>query len=269
MITKKTMTTWFAAFLLFGGFAMSASGTAKKDSHDKAQAPIYASAPVKASTPIAAPVIPQPLLVKVQALPDGKEKSSWREPDFWLAVVTLALVVATLAVAEFTRRLANDAKESSAKTMRAYVQVSTGEFNLPLNQHSLSSDRAVAFDVRNTGQTPASAVEFWYEFETYPVGGPVPTTQTLYFPQGPRNNPPAFFPEIGAGQHFEVRHVISDPRELEMLASASSGNASVFIKGVVIYRDIFNSEDRKTFFKRVLAPNQQGLKPTVDHNSST
>lgn len=271
--TENSMTRWFVGLLLCFWFSVSTAQAIEKAPLHKAQPPAHASTPTDASAPVQVPLVPQPLIVSVRSMPTASEKSAWSDPGTYLAIATLLLVLVTWRLAEHTKRLAIDAKESGAKTMRAYVQLSSGEFDGPINQAPVAGSRELRFDLFNTGQTPARKVEFWYRLVPYSAGGKVPVTEALYFPQGSRQNPPAYFPEIGGGKHGEVRYSISDPLQLQQLTTASTaiapGGNLVLIEGVVIYRDIYDDQDRKTFFKRLIAVNQRGLVATVDHNHST
>lgn len=264
---KKTI-RWIGGLLIcFSVILDQASAIAKQHIPPP---PSHISEPIAASAPVQIPVVPQPLIVSVRSLPDAPEKSVWSDSGTYVAIVTGVLAVVTWLLAMYTRKLAIDAKESGAKTTRAYVQLSSGEFNVPINQ--AAPDRELRFDLFNTGQTPAREIEFWYHVVPYPVADPAPRSDTLYFPVGSRLNPPAKLAEIGSGKHGEIRYSIQNQLQLQLLTGASTASAKngnlVFIEGIVIYKDVYEKE-QKIYFKRCLAPNKKGLVATADHNFST
>lgn len=238
---------------------------------------VHGPNPKSPPSPAQVSPLPQPLIVSVASMPaQNYERPSlfdrMLDPAAILALITVGLVIYTARLASETKRLADEAKETGAKTTRAYVGVSSGQFSVPIT--STSTPPELQFDLTNTGQTPARKVEFWYQLVSYPANGDVPLADCLFFPQGSRIKPPQFFPEIGAGKSVPVRYKFTDPTELQKIAAAAAatstnGGSLIAIEGVVIYRDVFDDEEKKTFFKRILAQNLQGLSATVDHSDST
>jgi hypothetical protein len=87
--------------------------------------------------------------------PEHGAEPFYSEWDFWVAVATLALVAATIALAAPAWRTVRDAREHSERELRAYVSIESAR--ITINELTKTWESRVA--IRNAGKTPAKNLQ--------------------------------------------------------------------------------------------------------------
>lgn len=142
-----------------------------------------------------------PLVVKLDSAAQAREAREHQEErhesmaveervatyTFYLAVVTAALVFATIALWRATARLVKGAEDTAERQLRAYVGVSAASIENVVHQPALVSDYADFLDtaagagprgritvnltLKNAGQTPAYHVVSWFTLSVAAIHG--------------------------------------------------------------------------------------------------
>ena len=161
-----------AAVVILGCASPVQADGQRESANDKtyaAQGDSTAKPPPVTQTPQVRPITqPQPKKLQGQAAPPApKEEGPFGlNAEWWTAIFTGVLTVATAALWAETRRTINHARRASEHELRPYVFVHNTQFerkpakleNIRDKGPKVTTGR-ISFDYRNTGKTPANHVQ--------------------------------------------------------------------------------------------------------------
>lgn len=147
-----------------------------------------------------------------------------------------------------TRRLANDTRDIGERQVRAYVDVE----NIAVNDLEIGKIPFVTFILKNSGASPARNLSV----KTLMGTSPDPNRFKVYFgdiSEGSRT-------QISATSAYDQVRRFSVPADEQSMKQIQSGNAELFIAGVVVYDDVFGVKRRTIFRSRLPLENIVGSK---------
>jgi hypothetical protein len=171
----------------------------------------------------------------------------WRNPpDRFAALVAIftgLLFAATAGLWIATKDLVQDARETSARQLRAYVGIST---TAPIQM----SREKITITVDNFGQTPAKNLKIFSSWEFIPYGKDLPPD--FKFPDKPScRSPDGQEMKPGSGPVWPKNPMPSShlhcPDELDNLIKAERKELNGFFYGYIQYTDVFDQRRITTF----------------------
>ena len=203
-----------------------------------------------------------PLVVEVQAMPErsreerdeqAADRQDKAHTDRWIvrltgiiAVFTVVLAVATGFLWKATRDLVREAEDSSAKGLRAYLNVFECYAQWEAERCLLLRNVFFTVQFKNTGQTPARKVACWANISN--GAGP----PKFDGPAGePREHMGVSAPNQTGTMHFKQQF---DTSNIDQVEAWERGEETLYVYGKVVYCDAFEQE-RTTVFRYVMPPN--------------
>jgi hypothetical protein len=171
--------------------------------------------------------------------------------EAWTAALSGALFLATIALFFATRQLVKDAKETSERQLRAYVNLEDLD---PLDVNQRQPETVAYYGVfRNFGLTPAYDVEVLVHQVVIPVGsaGLIGFKST----EGTHGTSRTVLPP-GGSVTVAIEAAPLTPVTAELM---KAGSHQAFIMGRVRYRDAFGKERYSTLKCCRVATSQQML----------
>jgi len=148
--------------------------------------------------------------------------------DSLLAIFTGGLLWATLLLWWVTRTLANDARQSSERQLRAYIQV----VEASVTRLKANETVTTVIQIKNTGQTPAGAVSMSVDIKVRPW--PIDLTGELDSVE-----PAEVAVSLGSGSTFSVTSTSDSPITNAEFNGIQTGDQVILTYGVVQYEDVF------------------------------
>jgi hypothetical protein len=203
-----------------------------------------------------------PLFREINSMPDRRQEerdgyaADSREKthtDRWMvgltafvAIFTGLLAVATAFLWKATRDLVREAKDSSEKGLRAYLNIFECYAEWESEKGLMLRLILVTVQFRNSGQTPARKVRCWANVTSAPVG--------LDKFEGPSGDPRESKGVVAPRQrgHITIRQQFTSSTEDEVDVW-KRGAKTLFVYGKLIYIDAFQVE-QTTHFRFMLPP---------------
>lgn len=176
-----------------------------------------------------------------------------------LGIVTAVLAVFTGALWLATRKLVIDAKDTSKRQLRAYVNILQGKVFYPLEP----ANRTFRIDIKNFGQTPAHEVSIVYKciIREFPLTKPL---------EDITDEEHKFFSVMGPTCIY-TRDILALGNAEWGESKLADGTAAIYCFGEVRYRDTFN-DNRITEFRYMCQGEgivQGGVAPCEEGNNAT
>ena len=258
--------------ILFAGLIAHGEEAPKRVVQNRARAPAQVASVA---------IVSQPALdVRIVAVPPANAPSEAQklevtveQPETLLKVVSdVGLLLATVALAYFTwrlkgatDRLAEGAESASRAQARAYVDLSPGQLNVPIDPKWVSDPAAMLgsiqllFDLTNRGATPALVLKMWVLSLSVPAGA-VPPEERLQVDTD-KVKPHAELAILNPGASVRNTVILTLEPLTQVLAAATEQSDAV-IYGLVQYTDAFGDTHDMPYC-RLLNPkasrNLQGL----------
>jgi hypothetical protein len=176
----------------------------------------------------------------------------YESPEWWIAVLTAALVLVTWRLVGYTKKLwastadlVKDAGDKSERELRAYI--SAVLYELPRFMADQSAQ--VKFLLTNHGKTPAHDFRISCKIAVWPF--PLPQAWDFGGGYTAVSGAPIVFPDAQRSVTFTSDDVLSRQTIREIL---EDGTRRLYIAGVVQYKDAFDA-DQKTTFCASVEPN--------------
>jgi len=197
------------------------------------------------------PKLEKIISVKIIPAPDADAKAAKEEKKeqekastdklianstFWLAVITGILAIFTGALWLATRKLVIDAKDTSKRQLRAYVNVLQGKVFYPHDP----ARRTFRIDIKNFGQTPAHTLSVVHKcvIREFPLdkSKPLEVTESEH----------GYFSVLAPTCIY--RQDIAAPVNAEWAETKlMKGTAAIYCYGEIKYRDAFNNDQTTKF----------------------
>lgn len=212
---------------------VGAKEAGKKASGDK-------SIPVNVASPINITVTGDVQLKSAAQQQERQDHAFYENPDWWMFVATLGLVLVTAGLVHVTKKLWSATKELVDRTIestkvieRAYVKLSHNPPGVQFND-SAYGEFWVSIHLKNYGQTPATAIECVICHACLPSGEKLPAHPNYDVPTAQRSQLQAFLVRDDyAGYAYESRF---PPQHL---ISVKNGSYKLWVYGYIEYVDMF------------------------------
>lgn len=208
------------------------------------------------TTPSASTPIGQSVTSSFQVEPRQHEREShehfYKSPEWWVAILTAALVVVTWRLVSYTKKLwastadlVRDAGDKSERELRAYVSATPYELPRFLPENHVQ----IKFLLVNHGKTPASDFRIACKIVVWPF--PLPLGWDFGGDYSPILGTPILFPDGTRSVLFNSPDILTRETVSEIL---DQNARRVYIAGAVEYRDVFGANQKTTFCASV-SPN--------------
>jgi hypothetical protein len=196
--------------------------------------------------------------------PDDGASQGQGNSDGWTANDTLTLLLVIAAGVQATiywlqwrkmRETLEHSRESSERALRAYLVPIHSKYDLPdVKETEISGwPDDYAIFVKNCGQTPAYEVLTWFEWRSFP-GCDVHWPKDVSFINVSAEPNPArgSSATLGSGSIMKPTFPLGDRLNGQMfkeeLKKFMRDEVTIFLHGVICYKDIFNRRTRATKF---------------------
>jgi len=174
----------------------------------------------------------------------------WRQPDWWIAGLTAAIAALTFGLVRKTHNLVVEARESSSRQLRAYLNVFECFAEWEDDGELLVRQVRITIEFRNTGQTPANKVRCWANAASVVSG-----FERFDGPAGdPRESKGVSAPGQTGRMIFKTQFTSQTEDEV---AVWRAGERTLVVYGKLIYFDAFDVE-RTTHFRYYMPPEGVG-----------
>jgi len=157
----------------------------------------------------------------------------WHDP---IAVFTLFLFLATVALWLATRRLVRTSQNTAVQQLRAYVFAKPDD-PIPFDPSKILR---VPVKVRNFGQTPAYGLTsaLYIGFYRFPLDSPL--DMPIYDTMASKS-------PLAPGEYVTQYAVLTDRLNQTEINIIKSSKAAIFVSGELVYHDAFKKRRRTTF----------------------